>query len=165
MSGNVRTRRKKNWRGTREIKTKRGEGDQRHTEFTITLLGCTVIKAKSPLRERGGSRPAQSVLPLPWSSSCHPQKCTDKPSGRGCFYCTQSPIGRKKSAEQAQIVMAPATPNLDGGGLPWMSCCLEPEEVFFFDVLMKILCAFLKTLRYTWTCHPPKLGIKNISLK
>ncbi len=30
----------------------RNEGDQRHVEFTITLLGCTVIKAKSPWRER-----------------------------------------------------------------------------------------------------------------
>lgn len=37
-----------------EMKTERerNEGDQRHVEFTNTLLGCTVIKAKSPWRER-----------------------------------------------------------------------------------------------------------------
>lgn len=37
-----------------EMKTEseRNEGEQRHVEFTITLLGCTVIKEKSPWRER-----------------------------------------------------------------------------------------------------------------
>lgn len=36
------------------MKTERvgNERDQRDVEFTITLLGCTVIKAKSPRRER-----------------------------------------------------------------------------------------------------------------
>ncbi|CAJ1081799.1 Hypothetical predicted protein [Xyrichtys novacula] len=37
-----------------EMKTERGssEGNQRHVEFSITLLGCTVIKARLPWRER-----------------------------------------------------------------------------------------------------------------
>lgn len=38
----------------REMKTEaeRNGGDQRHVEFTITLLGCTVIKERSPQRGR-----------------------------------------------------------------------------------------------------------------
>lgn len=36
----------------REREGERKEGDQRHVEFTITLLGCSVIKEKSPWRER-----------------------------------------------------------------------------------------------------------------
>lgn len=30
----------------------RNEEDQRHVEFTITLLGCAVIKEKGPWRAR-----------------------------------------------------------------------------------------------------------------
>lgn len=43
----------------------RNEGDQRHVEFTITLLGCTVIKDKSPQRARRlQACPVSSFAPL-----------------------------------------------------------------------------------------------------
>lgn len=150
------------------MKTERGEGDQRHVEFTITLLGCTVIKEKSPRRERGGSRPAQSVLSLPWSPACRPQKHTAKPSGRTPFIALDPPHhppnGSKESAKQAQIVVALAPLNLEEEGLPWMSRCLDPKVffLFFFDVLMKIFHTFLRASCYARTCQPPRLGKKRI---
>lgn len=88
-------------------KTARGEGDQRHVEFTITLLGCTVIKAKSPGRERRlEACPVSSLAPL---ISCMSPTETHRLTFRKAFFhCARSPIGSEESAKQAQIVMAPA---------------------------------------------------------
>lgn len=93
-------------------------------------LAALWLKQRVP-GERGGSRPAQSVLSLSWSPECRPQKHTTKPSERASFYCTGFPIGCAESAKQAQIVMAPAPLNLEEGGLPRMSCCLDVEELFW----------------------------------
>lgn len=75
-------------------------------------LAALWLKRRVP-GERGGSRPAQSVLSLPWSPACRPQKHTTKPSGRAPFYCAESPIGSEESAKQAQIVMTRARLNLE----------------------------------------------------
>lgn len=137
----------------------RNKWDQRHVEFTITLLGCTVIKARSPWRERRlQACPVSSLAPL--ISSVSPTETYRQTFRKGSFYCTGSPIGSKESAKQAQIVVARA-PQFRGrrsalDELPpgsWRS---------FFDVLMKISCAFLKVSCYTWTCHPLRLGKKRI---
>lgn len=123
----------------REAEWERQRWRQREKEMRETkgmwsspslCLAALWLKRRVP-GERGGSRPAQSVLSLPWSPACRPQKRTAKPSGRALFYCAGPPIGSKESAEQAQIVMARALLNLEGGGLPWMSCCQDPEEVFW----------------------------------
>lgn len=115
----------------REIKTQkeRNEGDQRHVEFTITLLDCTVIKARSPRRERRlQACPVSSPAPL--ISSVSPTETYRQTFRKGSFYCTGSLIGSKESARQAQIVMARAPLNLEEGGLSWMSCCQDLGEAF-----------------------------------
>lgn len=152
------------------MKTERGEGDQRHVEFTITLLGCTVIKEKSPRRERGGSRPAQSVLSLPWSPACRPQKHTAKPSGRTPFIALGTP---PPPSEWLQRICKASTDCHGTGSSQFRgrrSALDEPlpgsqsffSFSFFFDVLMKIFRTFLRASCYARTCQPPRLGKKRI---
>lgn len=106
------------------------EGDQRHVEFTITLLGCTVIKAKCPRRERE----AALGLPSQFSRSLDLQRVAHRntppePSGRAplfffffYFIAPGPPSAPKESAKQAQTVAAPRLlAILEEGGLPQMS--------------------------------------------
>lgn len=65
--------------------------------------------------ERGGSGAAHSVLLLPWSPACRPQKHTAKNLQEGLpFYCAGSPVGSVECAKQAQIVMALSTSQFGG---------------------------------------------------
>lgn len=57
-------------------------------------LAAAWLKRRVP-GERGGSRPAQSVLLLPWSPACRPQKRTAKPSGRAPFIVLGPPSAPK----------------------------------------------------------------------
>lgn len=103
--------RMRRWRQReRERETRKTKGMWSSPSLCLAALW---LKQRAP-GERGGSRPAQSVLSLPWSPACRPQKHTAKPSGRAPFYCAGSPIGSKESAKQAQIVMAQAPLNLKG---------------------------------------------------
>ena len=74
-------------------------------------LAALWLKRRIP-REGGGSRPAQSVLSLPWSPACRPQKRTAKNLQDGLLLLHRVPptIGSKESAKQAQIVTAHQPP-------------------------------------------------------
>lgn len=99
-------------------------------------LAAQWLKRRVP-GERGGSRPAQSVLSLPWSPACRPQKHTAKPSGRASFIAPGPPTAPKNLQSKHRLSWHRLLFNLEEGGLPRMSCCLDPEEVaFFFFFLM-----------------------------
>lgn len=94
-----------------EMKTEaeRKERDQRRLEFTITLLGCTVIKEPGPRRaERLRVCPVSSPAPL---ISCvsptetYRQNLQEGPPFRLFFFFFQPP--EEESAEPARIVTAP----------------------------------------------------------
>lgn len=129
------------------------EGEQRHVGFTITLLGCTVIKARSP--RRGGRLQACPVSsPAPLISYVSPTERQRRNLQEGLplllslrsvphrlrRICKASTHRHRTGAHSAQTKEA----------LPRMSRCLDPEQVSFFDVLMTILHTFLKALCWTF---------------
>lgn len=76
----------------REMKTEaeRNGGDQRHVEFTITLLGCAVIKAGSPQRGRRlQACPVRSLAPL--ISSVSPTERQHQNLQEGLFFIAAPP--------------------------------------------------------------------------
>lgn len=96
-SSGVRTESRRREKTETSRRWRQREGEMRKTKGMWSspslCLAALWLKRRAP-GERGGSRPAQSVLSLPWSPACRPQKHTGaKPSGRAPFYCTGSPIG------------------------------------------------------------------------
>lgn len=97
-SSSMRTESKEE-RNLREAERERQRWRQRERETRETkgmwsspslCLAALWLKRRVP-GERGGSRPAQSVLLLPWSPACRPQKHTAKPSGRPPFIAPGPP--------------------------------------------------------------------------
>lgn len=94
--------RKKTERSTRRDRDEDRERErERETRETKGMwsspslcLAALWLKRRVP-GERGGSRPAQSVLSLPWSPACRPQKRTAKPSGRAPFIALGPPSAPK----------------------------------------------------------------------
>lgn len=113
--------------------------------------------------ERGGSRPAQSVLSLPWSPACRPQKHTTKPSGRAPFFIAMgSPSALQNLQSKHRSSYGSSSTQFRGRTSALDELLPRSQRSSFFDVLMKISHAFLKASRYTWTCQPPRLGKKRI---
>lgn len=119
-----------------EMKTEaeRKERDQRHVEFTITLLGCTVIKEPGPRRGRR-LRACPVSSPAPLISCVSPTETYRQNLQEGppflffFFFFQRTPPTppEEESAEPARIVTKPAplSLNLEEGSLP---CA----EFFFF---------------------------------
>lgn len=127
-------------------------GDQRHVEFTITLLGCTVIKERSPQRARRlQACPVCSLTPL--ISSVSPTERQHQNLQEGLFLL--QPHHHRQHQQLQRICKAStdcheASSFQGEGGLTPMSCCSSRRRFssFFFDDLMKISCTFLNAPRY-----------------
>lgn len=142
----------------REMKTEaeRNGGDQRHVEFTITLLGCTVIKERSPQRVRRlQACPVRSLASL--ISSVSPTERQHQNLQEGLFLL-QPHHHHQHHQQQLQRICKASTDcheasSFQGeGGLTPMSRCSSRGRFssffFFFDDLMKISCTFLNAPRY-----------------
>lgn len=133
--GGGRWKRREAEREKTEMKTEaeRNERDQRREEFTITLLGCTVIKAKAPRRAgRLRACPVGSAAALISSRVAHRNVPTNLQEDT-----TPTPLHRlgpaplEESAEQALASAMEPAPLSQFGGVSSVSSRTSTRRRFF----------------------------------
>lgn len=128
---------------TREMKTEaqRNGGDQRHVEFTITLLGCAVIKERSPQRARRlQACPVRSLAPL--ISRVSPTETQRRNLQEGLFFLQPHHHHHRQHQPLHRICRA-STDCQERARSDANEPLLKkvfPSLFFFFDDLMKISC-------------------------